>query len=70
MYRVYTDIGDIVTLKSGGSHMTITGITKTGLAQCDWHDSHGRKQTATYPQTALKVIRDPETVDDGGEVPF
>lgn len=43
-------VGDVVTLKSGGPKMTISGIGKYGLgaekdrASCVWFDGKTRKQ--------------------------
>jgi uncharacterized protein YodC (DUF2158 family) len=50
-------IGDVVKLKSGGPHMTITGTSvgpdRPTLFSCSWFDKDNREQNGSYPADAL-----------------
>ena len=55
--------GDVVQLKSGGPHMTITQVgvpayqTKE-CCWCTWISSKGESKTEVYPPEALQLVPD------------
>lgn len=56
--------GDVVSLRSEGKTMTVTGYSDgpESLVQCDWFDAHGiRHQGNFYEETLYKrTINPPE----------
>lgn len=58
-------VGDVVQLKSGGPHMTISTIDRLSYggdelhAWCDWFiqdKAPWKRETATFPLTSLKKV--------------
>ena len=45
-------LGDSVQFRSGGTAMTIVGVTE-GLAECVWMDRAGKDRSRTVPVEAL-----------------
>jgi|GEM_PF-702368 len=45
-------VGDVVTLKAGGSRMTVTAITAEGVL-CQWFDEHGEFRQGTFASEVL-----------------
>jgi uncharacterized protein YodC (DUF2158 family) len=56
-------IGDIVQLRSGGPHMTITGVTKQ-TAECCWFSRDDKEQQSRFAQTALQFERVDDLTDE------
>jgi uncharacterized protein YodC (DUF2158 family) len=49
------DKGDVVQLKSGGPHMTISSIFGD-QAVCIWFDSEGKRTQEDFPLDTLKEV--------------
>jgi len=61
-------VGDVVTLKTGGSRMTVTYVgpvaRKTGeWLVCQWFDDHGELRQETFAQE--EVWRQPRSIPAG-----
>jgi uncharacterized protein YodC (DUF2158 family) len=48
-------VGDVVQLKSGGPHMTITSVGGH-YCECTWFDKHTNQQRRAFPPFALSHI--------------
>ncbi|MGN6667168.1 MAG: YodC family protein [Trinickia sp.] len=55
-------IGDVVTLKIGGSRMTVTAVTGDTVL-CQWFDEHGELRQDTFARDALG--REPRSISPG-----
>ena len=62
--------GDVVQLKSGGPHMTVSHLhvwNKQQEAQCDWFE--GTKQCGgSFPVTSLKVVAEERHEPSAAEI--
>src|SRR5438105_4855042 len=47
MGSVHYNVGDVVCLKSGGVNMVV-GEVNGSFATCQWHDAHGKYNTAIF----------------------
>jgi uncharacterized protein YodC (DUF2158 family) len=53
------NVGDVVTLKSGGPRMTVTAIGPAALASgesllCEWFDEHGELRQERFEQNQVR----------------
>ena len=55
-------VGDVVTLKVGGSRMTVTAVVADGVL-CQWFDEHGEFRQETFDRAALG--RQPRSIPPG-----
>ncbi len=55
-------VGDVVTLKAGGSRMTVTAIVADGVL-CQWFDEQGELRQEVFGQAALG--RQPRSISPG-----
>jgi len=55
-------VGDVVTLKAGGSRMTVTALTDDGVL-CQWFDEHGEFRQDTFEGDAL--AQEPRSISPG-----
>jgi uncharacterized protein YodC (DUF2158 family) len=55
-------VGDVVTLKAGGSRMTVTAVTDHGVL-CQWFDEHGEFRQETFEGDAL--AQEPRSISPG-----
>lgn len=55
-------VGDVVTLKAGGSRMTVTDVTDHGVL-CQWFDEHGEFRQETFEGGAL--AQEPRSISPG-----
>lgn len=55
-------VGDVVTLKGGGSRMTVTAITAEGVL-CQWFDEHGEFRQGTFAREVLD--QEPRSIPPG-----
>ena len=57
--------GDVVELKSGGCHMTVSAVYKDRAkkenATCRWHDTSFVPYTSDYEMSTLKLVKE-ETI--------
>ena len=58
-------VGDVVVLKSGGPHMTITDLMDEDLAYCQWMDDKKMLQGSRF---GLRTIKKVET--EGSSLKF
>ncbi|MGG1948672.1 YodC family protein [Trinickia sp. NRRL B-1857] len=55
-------VGDVVTLKVGGSRMTVTAVSNDAVL-CQWFDEHGEFRQDTFAGEALG--REPRSISPG-----
>ena len=55
------EIGDVVTLKSGGPSMTIDGVMENGV-RCIWFNGGGGVMTGTFSLGVLEVRKSEKNV--------
>lgn len=55
-------VGDVVTLKAGGSRMTVTAINTEGVL-CQWFDEHGEFRQDTFAREVLG--QEPRSISPG-----
>ena len=55
-------IGDVVTLKTGGSRMTVTAV-RGDTVLCQWFDEHGEFRQDTFARDQLG--REPRSISPG-----
>lgn len=51
--------GDVVQLKSGGPHMTVSSILPGGSADCTWFDEKNEPRHETFLCETLKMYERP-----------
>ncbi len=62
------NVGDVVTLKSGGLRMTVTAVGPVGLASgewllCEWFDEHGELRQESFERDRLRL--EPRSIPAG-----
>jgi uncharacterized protein YodC (DUF2158 family) len=55
-------VGDVVTLKVGGSRMTVTAVSNDAVL-CQWFDEHGEFRQDAFAREALG--REPRSISPG-----
>ena len=55
-------VGDVVTLKAGGSRMTVTAVSNDAVL-CQWFDEHGEFRQETFVGDVLG--REPRSIPPG-----
>ncbi|HTH75719.1 MAG TPA: YodC family protein [Trinickia sp.] len=55
-------VGDVVTLKAGGSRMTVTALVTDGVL-CQWFDEQGEFRQENFDREALG--REPRSIPPG-----
>lgn len=55
------NIGDTVSLKSGGPLMTVNSMIGGSEAECIWFDDEDHLQKAYFPTSALRYVKAPTT---------
>ncbi|RFU44661.1 YodC family protein [Paraburkholderia sp. DHOC27] len=62
------NVGDVVTLKSGGLRMTVTAVgpvalSADGWVMCEWFDEHGELRQESFEQTQVRL--EPRSIPAG-----
>jgi uncharacterized protein YodC (DUF2158 family) len=50
-------VGDVVSLKSGGPEMTVESIESDGNVLCTWFDSNKRNKQRAIKREVLELVR-------------